>query len=114
MFLRLLIAIILIASGSQFAAAGVITSADSFEFKSSSNTMSVPDHQEDQDIAFDAGQDAGMSKGIASNSTLPTPAVVEYSEFDFNVLPTEVGSRWRLRNQTLPNSPFSQGLLKPS
>ena len=114
MTFRILIAIILFVCGAHSVSAGVITSADNFEFQTSTNSMSVPDHSDHDVVGLHAGNGFGMSKAIISNSTFTTAAVVEYSEFNFNVLPTKVGSRWRLANQTLPVSPYSCCLLKPS
>ena len=114
MVFRLLIAIILFSCGSQFASAGVINAADSFEFKSTSNSMSVPDHSNNRTVDLQLGDGFAMSKAIVNNSTFVALAVIEYSELEFNNLPEEAGSRWRLRNQTLPASPFTQCLLKPS
>lgn len=114
MVFRLLIAIILFSCGAQFVSAGVISAADSFEFKSTSNSMSVPNHSDDQTVDIHLGDGFAMSKAIVNSSTFVTLAVIEYSELEFNVVPEEVGSRWRLRNQTLPASPFTQCLLKPS
>lgn len=113
MLTRLLMTVFLFACGLQAASAGVMVSSElQVQITAESLAgMSVPEQPEELPRLSEFAGDYGMT-GAASSYSSTTHLALPQVAAKFTARMT--GSRLRIANASLPPSPITEGLLKPS